>query len=241
MKRVVTCICILAMLLSLCVPAFADFTPSVSNKPAPEIVPTPGEGGKPAIGIIRDENNKIIGYVYEDCIVITPVSKVDESKDIPEDAKQLLKDIYNKLTSGEMTLPYQDVNPNLNPGNMVIRDLFDASWLCKDHPELLSKPGTTLTLTFNLGVKAGVEVVTMTYVNGKWVPAVSTVNNGDDTVTVVFEDICPIAFSVRTDAAGSEKTADISSMPWVLTGMFALIALVAITVVYNKSGKKYAV
>ena len=198
MKRVVTCICILAMLLSLCVPAFADFTPSVSNKPAPEIVPTPGEGGKPAIGIIRDENNKIIGYVYEDCIVITPVSKVDESKDIPEDAKQLLKDIYNKLTSGEMTLPYQDVNPNLNPGNM-------------------------------------------TYVNGKWVPAVSTVNNGDGTVTVVFEDICPIAFSVRTDAAGSEKTADISSMPWVLTGMFALIALVAITVVYNKSGKKYAV
>lgn len=241
MKKVVICIAVLAMVLSLCVPAMAaDFMPSVNNKPAPEIVPVPegGSGGKPTIGVIRDENDKIIGYVYEDCLVVTPVSEVDQSKDIPEDAKQLLKDIYDKLTNGGMTLPYEEVNPNLNPGNMVIRDLFDASWLCGDHPELLSKPGNTLELTFKLGVAPGVEVVTMTYINGKWVPVVSTVNNGDGTVTCVFDEICPIAFSVRTDVTESEKTGDISSLLWVIIALVALAALVVVTVIYRRNMKE---
>ncbi len=243
MKRVVVFVAVLAVLLSMCVPALAaEFTPSVGNKPAPEIVPVPGGGGggKPSIGIIRDEQDKIIGYVYEDCLVVTPVSEVDTSKLIPEDAKELLKDVYNKLINGEMTLPYDKVNPSLNPGNMVIRDLFDASWLCSDHPEILSKPGNTLELTFNLGVAPGVEVVTMTYINGQWVPVVSTVNNGDGTVTCVFEEICPIAFSVRTDVTESEKTGDISTMIWVVIALAALAALVVVTAFYRKSMKQGA-
>lgn len=242
MKRVIVCITVLVMLLSLCVPAMAaDFTPSVGNKPAPDIVPTPGgDEGKTAIGVLRDENNKIIGYIYEDCIVITPVSQVDKSNKIPQAAKDLLKDIYEKLTNGQMTLPYQDVNPNLNPSNMVIRDLFDASWLCAEHPELLDKPGTTLQLTFDLDVAPGVEVVTMTYVNGKWVPVVSTVNNGDGTVTCVFEQICPIAFSVRTDVTKPEQTGDLSMLPWLIICLCAMAALVAVTVVYRNNLKKQA-
>lgn len=239
MKRVIVCITVLVMLLSLCVPAMAaDFTPSVNNKPAPEIVPTPGGDGQPAIGILRDQNNQIVGYVYEECLVITPVSQVDQSTTIPQASKDLLKDIYNKLTNGQMTLPYESVNPNMNPGNMVIRDLFDASWLCGDHPEVLSRPGTTLQLTFDLGVAPGTEVVTMTYVNGQWVPVVSTVNNGDGTVTCVFEEICPIAFSVRSNVTESEPTADLSMLPWLIIALCAVAALVVVTVIYRNNLKK---
>ena len=242
MKRVIVCVTILVMLLSLCMPAMAaDFTPSVGNKPAPEIVPVPGgdgENDKPVIGVLHDENNKIIGYIYEGCLVVTPIAEIDTSKDIPEASKKLLKEIYEKLTSGEMSLPYKDVNPNLDPSKMVIRDLFDASWLCKDHPEILDKPGNTLELTFDLGVAPGTEVITMTYINGKWVPVVSTVNNGDGTVTCVFEQICPIAFSVRTDVVPPEKTGDISSLHWVIIALCALAALIAVTVVYRNSMKK---
>lgn len=239
MKKVLVFLAVIAMVMSMCVAASAaGFTESVNNKPAPPVEEVPDGNGQPALGIIRDPNGKIVGYVYEDCLVITPVSEADTSDKIPEAAKNLLLDIYAKLTSGEMKLPYEQYNPEMNSGNMVIRDLFDASFLCQDHPALLAQDGYTLELSFNLGVAAGEEVVTMVYVNGQWKP-VSTVNNGDGTVTCVFDEICPIAFSVRTDASTPEKTGDISMMPWLILGSVALLALVAVVVIYHVNSKKH--
>lgn len=242
MKKVLILITVIAILLSMGVTAFAaDFTPSVGDKPAPDIEDIVDGGGKNALGTIRDSNGKIIDYLYEECLVITPVSEAETSKKIPQDAKDLLLDIYDKLTKGEMKIPYEKYDSSMNSGNMVIRDLFDASLLCKDHPELLAQPGNTLELTFNLGVAAGVEVVTMVYVNGEWNPVVSTVNNGDGTVTCVFEEICPISFSVRAKNVGTpEKTDDISMMPWVILGASALLALIAVVVIYHIYNKKHA-
>ena len=45
--------------------------------------------------------------------------------------------------------------------------------------------------------KPPVEVAVFSYVDGEWIEAVSVTNNGDGTVTVVFEDICPVAFAVK--------------------------------------------
>lgn len=242
MKRILVCIAVFAMVLSMCIVASAaEFTGSVTNKPAPPIENVPDNDGNSAVGVIRDANGKIIDYLYEECLVITPVSEAETSDKIPEAAKDLLLDVYGKLLSGEMKLPYELIDPEMNSGNMVIRDLFDASLLCQDHPELLALPGNTIELTFKLGVAAGVEVVTMVYVDGQWKPIVSTVNNGDGTVTCVFEEICPIAFSVRTGATEPEKTSDISSMPWMILGVSALAALVVVTFVYRIVMKKRSV
>ena len=241
MKKVLVFVAVIAMVLSMSLSAFATgFAPSVENKPAPPIDNIVDGSGKEALGAIRDSNGKIVGYLYDECLVITPVSEIENSDDIPQAAKDLLLDLYKKLTSGEMKLPYEKYNPEMNAGNMVIRDLFDISMLCKDHPEMLKQPGNTLELTFKLGVAAGVEVVTMVYVDGQWKPISSTKNNGDGTVTCVFDAIGPVSFSVRADVHTDkpEKTGDISSMPWVILGGCALLALVAVTVVYRSSMKK---
>ena len=67
--------------------------------------------------------------------MITPVSQVDSSKEIPEDSRALLKQVYAALTDGSMKLPYEKYG--LDPAKMVIRDLFDVSFLCTEHPEML--------------------------------------------------------------------------------------------------------
>lgn len=241
MKRVLVFFAVIAMVLSMCLSASAaGFAPSVNNKPAPPVEDILDGSGKTALGSIIDNVGKIIGYLYEECLVITPVSEAETSDKIPEAAKNLLLDLYKKLTNGEMKLPYEKYDPQMNAGNMVIRDLFDISLLCKDHPEVLAQHGNKAVLTFDLSVGADVEVVTMVYVNGQWQPAVSTKNNGDGTVTCVFEDIGPVAFSVRSEdhADKPEQTGDISSMPWMILGSCALLALVAVTVVYRISMKK---
>ena len=244
MKRIIAIIAVLMMCCAMFVPVAAaenEFTPSVTNKPAPEVVPVPDGDGEPAIGILYDDDGQIIGYVYEDCLVITPVSDANTSTEIPDASRETLLDVYNKLINGEMTLPYELVDPKLNPGNMVIRDLFDATFVCGDHPELLAQDGVTMKLTFDLNVKPGVDVVAMTYIDGKWVPVESIVNNGDGTVTCGFEEICPIAFAVKTAEEPPVQTGDDSGKDLALWGCIAAVALVGIvvlTVVGVRSGKK---
>lgn len=242
MKRILAILVAAMLCVSCAVPALAaetTFTPSVTNKPAPDIVPGEDPEGDPIIGVLYDDEGQIISYVEEPCLVVTPVSEADTSTEIPEDARQLLLDIYSKLTNGEMTLPYEKYDPDMNSSNMVIRDLFDASFLCADHPELLAEDGYTLELTFDLGVKAGVEVVAMTYVDGEWSPIVSTKNNGDGTVTCVFDAICPIAFSVEAAAEPPVQTGDVGNMSlWGLVAVIALVAIVALTVIYRIDAKK---
>lgn len=244
MKRMIAIFVVLMLCATMVLPVAAannEFTPSVTNKPAPEIVPVTDPDGNPALAVLCDGDGQIISYVYEDCLIVTPVSEAKTSTEIPDHAEQLLLDVYNKLTSGQMTLPYELVDPKLNAGNMVIRDLFDATFVCGDHPEALAEDGVTMKLTFDLNVKPGVDVVAMTYVDGQWVPAERSVNNGDGTVTCVFEEICPIAFAVKTAEQPPVQTGDDSGedlMLWGTVAVVALVAIVVLTVVAVRSKKK---
>lgn len=242
MKRVIAIFAAAMLCVSLAVPAMAaenDFTPSVTNKPAPEIVPVPDDQGNPAIGVICDGDGRVLDYVYEDCLIITPVSEANTSKKIPEASKTVLLDVYGKLLSGDMTIPYEKHSTALNSGNMVIRDLFDATFICDEHPEMLEPEGVTLKITFDLGVKAGVDVYTMTYKEGQWNPVVSTKNNGDGTVTCVFEKLCPVEFSLETQDAPPAQTGDNSKLPiWGLIAGIALLAIIVLTVIYRMDSKK---
>lgn len=209
MKKIISLIVVLLVCISLISAVSADeFVPSVSYKDAPGIVTVKDAEGKDAIGVLRDASGKIISYVYSDCLLITSVAKAEASTEIPAEAKETLLSVYAALTDGSMDLPYAS---NVKADTMVIKDLFDLSWICTDHnhPEELAKEGVTLELIFDLDVAKGKSVVAMTYNNDAWAEIVKTTNNGDGTVTCVFEHLCPVSISVGNPAEGdSGKTGD---------------------------------
>ena len=236
MRRIVTLLLVLVLCISLACPVFADeFVPSISDKNAPEIVPGKDPDGKPTIGrILKD--GEVIDYIYEHCLVITPVSQAKTSTLIPDAAEELLLDVYAKLNSGAMQLPYEKISSKLDPKKMVIRDLFDASWLCKEHPEMVAPAGVTVEITFDLGVGKNTDVYVMTYKNNAWNSIVSVENNGDGTVTCVLEDFCPIAFAVQqgssTPPSQTGDTADLTL--WIALLAVSALGLVAVVVFRRK-------
>lgn len=252
MKRIIACVVALMVCASLVLPAAAArFTPSVVNKRAPKVTYLPGavDGtGTPAWAEILVDG-KTTAYVYEDCLVVTSVADAPTSNEIPGTARSILLDIYKKLLSGEMTLPYEKLG--LNPQKMAIRDLFDASFVCgnnsnyaTDHPEELEPQGTSIRITFDVGVDADTNIYTMTYKNNEWVPIVETVNNGDGTVTCTFEKLCPVVFCVEVEEEPSEppKSGDPAGenlIMWIVIAAASLVAVVALVVVYRvKTSKK---
>ena len=240
MKRVFAVLMIVLLCTAMVVSASADtFTPSVTNKPAPELVPAIDPDGNPHPGYIMDDDGKILDYLDEGCLVITPVSKAETSNEIPADSKETLLYVYEQLTSGKMTMPYHLHNPNYDSDDMVIRDLFDATFLCGEHPKMLEPTGVMLVLTFDIGVKADEDVSVMTYKNGAWGNIVKITNNGDGTVTCVFEHLCPIAFSVPTGNTPPSQTGDIPTVGIMgFVALAALLAIAVLTVLYIRSTKK---
>lgn len=243
MKKLIAILTALLICVSLAVPAAAveaDFVPSITVKPAPKVVIFKDPEGIPAIGAIVDANGQTTGYLREDCLIITSVADAKDSTEIPSAAKTLLLEVYDKLNTGDMTIPYEKHGNGLDTLNMVIRDLYDATWRCEEHPDIVAPEGVTFEITFDLGVSPNQTVYTMAYKGGEWNPIVSTTNNGDGTVTCVFEHLCPVEFSVEGDSSSSQ-TGDLGNEPlWALTALGALAAIVILTVLYRKDAMKHA-
>ena len=244
MRKIVCLLTALILCLSMVVPAFAaenGFVPSITYKPNPEIVPVEGPDGEEHIGVVRDKDGEIIDYVGHGCLLITPIAHVwDEEIDVPAEIEQLLTKVYDALNDGSMKIPYEKHEANLDAANMVIRDLFDARWVCEEHRAMIEEEGVTFEITFDLGVVADAEIFVMTYdeaVN-EWAPIVKTVNNGDGTVTCIFEHLCAIEFSIPVADVGDDSpqtgdTADIGI--WIIVMATAAIMLVAIIAIGKKT------
>lgn len=237
MRKIICLFLALILCLGMTVPAFAaenGFVPSITYKPYPDIVP--GVGG--ILGIIRDINGKIIDYLEQGCLEIIPLAHILEKFDIPEEIGELLRSVYEKLNDGSMKLPYEKFGANLNPANMVIRDLFDARIVCEEHSRLLAEEGVTLDLTFDLGVASDATVYAMTYdeQTDEWSPVVKTVNNGDGTVTCTFEHLCVVAFAMPLAGAAAPVAAaqTLNPMPWCLVLMLAIAGVTAILLTKKK-------
>ena len=218
MKRVVVWTVVLTLLVCLASPVFAaEFVPSITDKGSPDIVP---EGGN--VGQIIDPEGNIIDSIPEGDLVVTPVSKVDTSDDIPEDARDLLKDLYDGLVNGKTELPYPS---GINAADMVIRDLFDVS--IKGDYDL---DDNGLKITFDLGVNGKTEIFGFIYMNGEWIALQNLVNNGDGTVTVVLPGEGPVAFSVAADANTTpDPTGDPTNITlWVVLMAVSAVALIAV-------------
>ena len=100
--------------------------------------------------------------------------------------------------------------------------------------EEMAAEGVRLSLTFDLGVGADVPVSVLCYVDGQWVEIYSVTNNGDGTVTCVFEKLCPIAFAVpanaleNTPATGDNSTAELGLWIGLLAASFVAVAVLVI-------------
>lgn len=247
MKKIICVITVLLLCASMALPVFAaedSFVPSITYKPNPELVPVVGDDGEEYIGIVRGENGEIVDYVGVGCLRITPIAHVwDEEIEVPTEIEELLLFVYNGLNDGSMEIPYEKHEADLDPANMVIRDLFDARWGCEDHPKMLEPEGVVLELTFDLGVVADAQIFVQTYDEEaeEWNPIVKTVNNGDGTVTCTFEHLCAIEFSMPL-AAAVVPTDDVQQpniLPWIILLIVAAGAVIGVVIAKNK--KKAAV
>ena len=247
MKKIICLLTVLLLCMSVVVPAFAaegDFVPSITYKPNPEIVPVPDAPDEDAIGVIRDKDGKILDYVGHGCLKVTPIAYVwDEEIEVSVDVEELLLFVYNSLNDGSMNIPYEKHEANLEAANMVIRDLFDARWVCEEHRKMVEEEGVTFEITFDLGVVADAQIFVMTYdeQTNEWSPIVNVVNNGDGTVTCTFEHLCAVEFSMPVAAAvaPAEDVQNPSVLPWIVVLGLAVVGVVAIVVAKNK--KKAAV
>ena len=246
MKRFVCLVIALMLCMSIAAPAFAaegEFVPSITYKPNPEIVPVEGEDGGEYIGVIRNPKGEIEDYVGHGCLLITPIAHVwDDEIEVPKNVEELLLFVYNALNNGDMKIPYEKHDAGLDAANMVIRDLFDARWVCEEHRAMIEKEGYTFQLIFDLGVVADAQIYVMTYdeESKDWSPIVKTVNNGDGTVTCTFEHLCAIEFSMPINAAATaavvaEEAEGGNALPWFIA--LALAAAGAVGVVVTKKKK----
>lgn len=215
MKKGIVAIALLAICLSIICPAFAaedTFVPSISYKDGPTI-------------IVAEMENEAVA----DCLVVTSLkAAAEKTTDISQEARDLLLDAYAKLESGEMELPLEE--------DYVIRELVDVSWkqtACVEaghtHAADLEKEGTTVTIDLEVGVDANTDVVVFAYRNGQWGPIESAKNNGDGTVTCVFEHFCPVAIAVREQTGGAE-TGDAARGSLILWGVLMAVSLTAVVV-----------
>ncbi|MBQ7917168.1 MAG: LPXTG cell wall anchor domain-containing protein [Firmicutes bacterium] len=237
MKKFFSLVLAMVICLSMAAPVMAEeFVDSIGYKDGPSIVTVKDADGNDVQGKIVNANGEVIGYLDEDCLLITPISEAAESDEIPDDAQALLIDLYNQLKDGSMSLPYDKFNANLDPARMVIREMVDATWLCvglpQDCAEIIEPAGVHVEIVFDLGVSANEDVYVMSYKHNAWNPIVETVNNGDGTITCVFEDFCPIVFSIDT-ADETPKTGDeIGANMGLWIGLMAVcvVAIAGLTV-----------
>ena len=247
MKKVMSIVVAMLLCLSLVLPVCAaevgdGFVPSITYKPNPEFVPVYDEAGNEYIGVIRDAEGNILDYISHSCLLITPIAHVwDEDIEVPEDVERLLLFLYNGLNDGSIVVPYEKHEANLDPANMVIRDLFDVRWNCEEHAKSLDAPGVVLELTFDLGVVPEAQIYVQTYdePTGIWEPIVSSVNNGDGTVTCIFEHLCGVEFSMPltlTPAVAEQaQQQGPNVLPWII--VLALAAIAAVGVIIAKKKK----
>lgn len=247
MKKMICLMIAIMLCFSVAAPAWAadnEFVPSITYKPNPEIITEINDEGEEYIGVIRDETDEIIDYVYHGCLRITPIAHVwDEEIDVPVEIEDLLLFCYEGLNDGDMEIPYEKHEADLDSANMVIRDLFDIRWVCEEHRAMVEKEGVTLEITFELGVVADAQIFVMSYDEAaeEWSPIVKAVNNGDGTVTCTFEHLCAVEFSMPVAAAAvvTEENQKPDVTLWIILLGVAVAGVIVVLVAKNK--KKAAV
>ena len=236
MKRLLAVVLSIILMLSITVSvSAAQFVPSITNKGAPDLIVIDRINGKDVVGFITDPDGNKVSTEYIDCLIISSLTQALNDEELPEGVKEELLKVYEEFKNGakisEVCPELEDIvkekwGEDKSADDLVIKDLFDITDYCEDLKTHLNG-GSILDLTFDLGIAEGTFITAMVYVDGKWVPVVDCINNGDGTVTVKFDKICPVAFLVPGSGQNmdivSPITADTTSV--ILWGVVMVVAL----------------
>lgn len=226
MKKIVSLALVLLLCLGMTLTATATtgFIPSVSYDPSAFLI-----------------SAEMDGKNVTDCIVITTVEEaIAKSTDITQEERDALLERYEAIKNGEK-LPVDC--------EYVIIQLLDVNFKymnCRipeehgDKPAWLAVPGNTITLKFNLGVSADAEVDVLKYCDDAWEHVHSVTNNGDGTVTVVYEHFCPNAFIIKNCSGDVPQTGDSNGAQLMLWGgVFGacVLGLIVVVIVFSRKRK----
>lgn len=215
MKKVLSCM-LMVVLLTFSISMVASgvgFVPSVSYKPAPEIV-------------------DIVDHAHKDCIIITPISKVKESTVLTQEKKDAIFVQYERLSDpdtkiSELVAEFKN--------DLVVKDLFDVTILCSELNENIKKDGFTFDIVLKTPLGNDDQIYAMFYVDGKWTK-VPVINNGDGTITLTLFDEGIIALMVPAEDVDMQvpETGDNSNTLMWMVIMLASLALIVVLVIVNR-------
>lgn len=198
MKKMISMVMALVLCFALAGTALADFTPSVSYKPAPELAGPTADDGCRIVGYVTKDGVRIgeihynsnghmyatVEAVHENgcndghrCLIMTPLSMAEDDKEIPEDARDLLLWVYEQIMEKGMSFiknaeldAYikEQLGADKTVEDLVVRDLFDVSVLCEELNEYLEPTGSVVCMDFDLGLEPGSFVAVVVYKDGQW-------------------------------------------------------------------------
>lgn len=251
-KKAIVVLLTVVIALSVSIVALAaDFTPSVQNKPEPEILPpkveTPED--KDYIAYIIDSDNKVVELVEITHLVLTSAANANSSNQIPSDAQEDLKAAYSQLSSKDVEI--SKISPQLDnlvkvkfgeessSDNLVIRDLFDISLINEADINALSVEGNRLVLTLKLGLEADKDVfaIQMNPTSKEWELVAGIINNNDGTVTLELTKEGAVAILVPGSNFFAPPTGDnsVSIYIWLVIATASIIGLAIILVLKLKN------
>lgn len=221
MKKVICLAVCLLLSMVMLLPALAaeNFVPSIEYKDGPEI-----------------KDSTLDGEDISKCLVVTSILMAREkTTDIYQQDRDVLLGVYEALCDGSMKLPLEK--------DYVIRELVDVSFRktpCiqgeHSHKEKLEEENVTVTVKFDLGIRPEDKLFVLAYVNGKWEPIESVTNNGDGTLTCVFEDICPVVFCLEK-SGGPSQTGDMAGQNLLLWFILMIVSMAAVVTMLAKHRK----
>lgn len=193
MKKTITSICAVLTAAMLVLPvSAAKYTPSVTQKGAPTaFTPSVQQKGAPTV---EQTGARVTALV--------DLSKA--SKEVQEAVEEAYK-VIAEAESLEEAVPtladvLKEMDTDLTAEDLVVRDLFYLE-LEKELEETLEKE-KEVAVTFEVeGMEADDFLMVMVFVDGEWVivDAENVEIGEDETVTVTFEAVGPIAFVTEKD------------------------------------------
>ena len=211
MKRIISVVLAVLIFASLVFTAFAAegvFTPSVTAKPAPEVVTKNEVAGAPVVEIVNDKDETVATYDVVN-VVVTPVSKV-EDETVAEEVRTVLADTYKELSAPDVKLAEampaltevvaeaakaDETLKNLDVNTLVVKDLFDVA-VSEELSKTLEVEGNFLSVTLDAKVAENQFIVVMVLVDGEWVP-VDFVVNEDGTITCKMNVVGVVAILTK--------------------------------------------
>ncbi len=199
MKRFLLILISLVMvLMPITLSASAEnFVPSIGYKPAPDVD--------------NDRNG---------CIIITSVEEAKTTVKIPREIADDLIAKYEELSANGFKLSSLDEGLNdlvatqlgseYDADILVIRDFFNIFSTCDDMNEYLEIEGQTIELQFDIDLNGKTPYVLVYTEEDGWA-VIEAKDNGDGTVSMIFEDFGHVAVLVPEDGYDNSQGGETSS------------------------------